>query len=80
MSANQTSDLLRVGVLLSGEGTSLENLCERIDAGEVPARVVVVISSKEDAGGLRRAERQSTGRRRAWLREARPGRCVSAAS
>jgi len=58
MSANQTSDLLRVGVLLSGEGTSLENLCERIDAGEVPARVVVVISSKEEAGGLRRAERR----------------------
>jgi len=49
---------LRIAVLLSGEGTSLENLCERIDAGEVPARVVVVISSKEDAGGLRRAARR----------------------
>ena len=49
---------LRVGVLLSGEGTSLENLFERIDAGEVPARVVVVIASKEKAGGLARAERR----------------------
>jgi len=49
---------LRVAVLLSGEGTSLENLCERIDAGEVPARVVLVLSSKADAGGLRRAERR----------------------
>jgi len=49
---------LRVAVLLSGEGTSLENLCERIDAGEVPAEVVVVIASKEKAGGLRRAERR----------------------
>jgi formyltetrahydrofolate-dependent phosphoribosylglycinamide formyltransferase len=49
---------LRVAVLLSGEGTSLENLCERIDAGEVPARVVLVISSKEKAGGLARAERR----------------------
>jgi formyltetrahydrofolate-dependent phosphoribosylglycinamide formyltransferase len=49
---------VRVAVLLSGEGTSLENLCERIDAGEVPARVVVVIASKEKAGGLARAERR----------------------
>lgn len=49
---------LRVAVLLSGEGTSLENLCERIDAGEVPARVVLVIASREGAGGLRRAERR----------------------
>jgi formyltetrahydrofolate-dependent phosphoribosylglycinamide formyltransferase len=49
---------LRVAVLLSGEGTSLENLLERIDAGQVPARVVVVIASKEKAGGLARAERR----------------------
>jgi formyltetrahydrofolate-dependent phosphoribosylglycinamide formyltransferase len=50
--------LLRVAVLLSGEGTSLENLCERIDAGLVPARVVLVVASKEKAGGLARAERR----------------------
>ncbi len=49
---------LNVAVLLSGEGTSLENLCERIDAGEVPARVVVVIASKQEAGGLERARRR----------------------
>jgi phosphoribosylglycinamide formyltransferase 1 len=49
---------LRVAVLLSGEGTSLENLCERIDTGDVPARVVLVIASKEKAGGLARAERR----------------------
>ncbi len=48
----------RIAVLLSGEGTSLENLCERIDAGEVPAEVVLVIGSKQQAGGLRRAERR----------------------
>jgi len=51
-------EALRIGVLLSGEGTSLENLLDRIDAGEVPARVVVVVSSREDAGGLRRAARR----------------------
>jgi formyltetrahydrofolate-dependent phosphoribosylglycinamide formyltransferase len=49
---------LRVAVLLSGEGTSLENLFERIDAGELPARVVLVIASREDAGGLARARRR----------------------
>ena len=50
---------LRIGVLLSGEGTSLENLFERIESGDVSAQVAVVIASKEGAGGLARAERRS---------------------
>ena len=50
--------LLRVAVLLSGAGTSLENLLERIDAGEVPAEVVVVIASKAKADGLERARQR----------------------
>ncbi len=50
--------LLRVAVLLSGSGTSLENLCEQIAAGRVPAQVVAVIASKSDAGGLARARRR----------------------
>ncbi|HVH05046.1 MAG TPA: formyltransferase family protein, partial [Myxococcota bacterium] len=49
---------LRLAVLLSGEGTSLENLFERIEAGALPARVAVVIASKADAGGLARARRR----------------------
>lgn len=49
---------VRIAVLLSGEGTSLENLCERIDEGSVPARVVAVLSSKPEAGGLARARRR----------------------
>jgi formyltetrahydrofolate-dependent phosphoribosylglycinamide formyltransferase len=48
---------LRVAVLLSGNGTSLENLLEHIDRG-LPAETVVVISSKEDAFGLERARRR----------------------
>lgn len=51
------SEELRLGVLLSGEGTGLENLLARIAAGEVPARVAVVIASQARAGGLRRAAR-----------------------
>lgn len=46
---------LRLAVLLSGSGTSLENLFEQIDAG-LPAEVVCVLGSKKSAFGLRRAE------------------------
>ena len=49
---------LRIGVLLSGEGTTFESLCEAIDAGRVPGDVVVVIASKPQAGGLARAARR----------------------
>jgi len=49
---------LRVAVLLSGEGTSLENLFEQIESGALDARIVAVISSKEHAGGLERAKRR----------------------
>jgi len=48
---------LRVAVLLSGNGTSLENLFEHIDRG-LPAEVAVVISSKAGAYGLERARRR----------------------
>lgn len=48
---------LRVAVLLSGSGTSLENLFERIDAGDLPVEIAVVIASKAEAGGLARARR-----------------------
>jgi formyltetrahydrofolate-dependent phosphoribosylglycinamide formyltransferase len=48
---------LRIAVLLSGEGTSLESLLERCAAGEVPGRVVGVLASKAEAGGLARARR-----------------------
>lgn len=53
-----SSSPLRVAVLLSGSGTSLENLCREIDAGRVPARIVAVVSSKAEAGGLARATRR----------------------
>jgi formyltetrahydrofolate-dependent phosphoribosylglycinamide formyltransferase len=49
---------LRIAVLLSGAGTSLENLLVQIEAGEVPGRVVLVLASKEGAGGLERARRR----------------------
>ena len=49
---------LQIAVLLSGSGTSLENLLEKIEAGEVPGEVRVVIASKTKAFGLERARRR----------------------
>lgn len=46
-----------IAVLLSGSGRTLVNLCDRIDAGDVPARVVLVIASKECLGAQRARER-----------------------
>lgn len=48
---------IRLGVLISGSGRSLRNLCDEIAAGRLPASVEVVISSRPEAGGLARAER-----------------------
>jgi len=46
---------LRLAVLLSGGGTTLENLFTRIDQGKLSARIAVVIASRPDACGLQRA-------------------------
>jgi phosphoribosylglycinamide formyltransferase 1 len=48
---------LRLAVLLSGEGTTLQNLIDHIEAGKLDASIVVVISSHPDAYGLIRAKR-----------------------
>jgi len=46
---------LKLGVLLSGGGTTLENIFDHIAAGKLDAEVVVVGSSRKDAFGLVRA-------------------------
>jgi phosphoribosylglycinamide formyltransferase-1 len=43
--------------MLSGSGRTLVNLCDRIDAGDLPARVAVVIASKECLGAQRARDR-----------------------
>jgi phosphoribosylglycinamide formyltransferase-1 len=42
----------RIAFLLSGTGSTLRNLLEAIDRGEVPGRVVVALSDRRDAKGL----------------------------
>ncbi len=46
-----------LAVLVSGGGRSLENLAEVIDAGELDARIALVVANTHRAGALERAER-----------------------
>jgi len=48
---------LRLAVLLSGSGRTLENLLEQIDARRLPAEVAVVVSSRPGVRGVKIAER-----------------------
>ena len=50
---------LRLAVLLSGSGSTLENLFVQREAGRLPADVVCVLSSRADAYGLERARRRN---------------------
>jgi phosphoribosylglycinamide formyltransferase-1 len=46
-----------IAVLITGGGTTLQNLIDRIAAGRLPVRIVQVISSRADAFGVERARR-----------------------
>jgi len=46
---------IRLAVLLSGSGTTLQNLLEHIQDGRLPARIVRVVSNHAGAFGLTRA-------------------------
>jgi phosphoribosylglycinamide formyltransferase-1 len=48
---------IRLAVLLSGGGTTLQNLLDRIADGRLVAKVVLVVSNNGDAFGLERARR-----------------------
>lgn len=48
--------LLRLAVLLSGSGTTLQNLIDHIAAGTLSASIILVICSRPDAYGLVRAK------------------------
>ncbi len=48
----------RLAVLLSGGGTTLQNIFDHMDRGELDAEVCCVVSSRADAYGLVRAEKR----------------------
>ena len=47
---------LKLGVLISGSGTNLQAIIDRIATGTLDAEVALVVSSRPDAYGLKRAE------------------------
>jgi phosphoribosylglycinamide formyltransferase 1 len=50
-------DPIRLVGLVSGGGTTLQNLIERIAVGTLPAQITGVVSSRADVFGVTRAER-----------------------
>ena len=54
--------LIRLGVLISGSGTTLLNILEYIKAGKLNAEVPVVISSRSTTAGVERAKKRRTKR------------------
>ena len=51
------SERVRVGVLVSGRGSNLDALCAAAAAPDFPARIVLVVSNRRDAGALEIAGR-----------------------
>jgi phosphoribosylglycinamide formyltransferase-1 len=52
-----TRDKIRIGVLISGSGTTLQAIIDRCEDGGIDGRVVCVVSNKASAFGLERAVR-----------------------
>ena len=55
--ARGKGDPLRLVVLLSGGGRTLQNLAQKVELGEIPAVIAGVISSRPDAYGIERARK-----------------------
>jgi formyltetrahydrofolate-dependent phosphoribosylglycinamide formyltransferase len=74
---------IRVAFLLSGSGTTLENLLTLIDEGAVPAEVVLVLADRPGTQGIERARRRGIATavvdRRAWRDAAAFGAAIEAA-
>jgi phosphoribosylglycinamide formyltransferase 1 len=66
---NDTGRLVKIAVLASGEGTTLQAVLDACASGQLAARVGVVISNNAAAGALRRAHSAGV-----------PGRHLSAAT
>jgi len=55
--STKRADALRVAVLASGRGSNLQAVIDAIEAGTVQAKLVAVISNKQEAPALERARR-----------------------
>jgi len=56
VNASSSTRPVRIAVLISGGGTTLRNLIQRIEAGTLDAEILLVVSSTSKAGGLQFAE------------------------
>lgn len=54
--AGEKPEPLKIGVLISGSGTNLQALIDRIADGSLNAKIVLVVASRPSAKGLQRAE------------------------
>ncbi|HMB95663.1 MAG TPA: formyltransferase family protein, partial [Tepidisphaeraceae bacterium] len=48
---------IHLAVLVSGGGTTLQNLIDAIAANKLDAKINLVVGSRENLGGIERAER-----------------------
>ena len=51
------ADLLKLGVLISGNGSNLQSIIDHIEKGSLKAAIKIVISNNPDAYGITRAEK-----------------------
>lgn len=51
------ADLLKVGVLISGNGSNLQSIIDHIEKGSLKAVIKIVISNNPDAYGITRAKK-----------------------
>ncbi|MGI0133021.1 MAG: phosphoribosylglycinamide formyltransferase [Thermoplasmata archaeon] len=77
---------IRLAVLVSGEGTTLDALAERVQGGHVPARIVLVLADRPHAGAIEKARARGLPTRvlpfrgtslEAWSRAATDALCDS---
>jgi len=51
--------MLKLAVFASGRGSNFQSIVDNIKSGEIPAEVKLLISDRQDAGALKRAEREN---------------------
>jgi len=56
--ADRPPERLRLAVLISGGGSTMFNLADHVDRGELDAEIVLVLASNPKAGGIERARQR----------------------
>jgi phosphoribosylglycinamide formyltransferase-1 len=51
--------MLKIAVFASGRGSNFQSIIDHIKSGEIPAEVKLLISDRQQAGALKRAEHEN---------------------